>query len=436
MKSSDQPIVRFAPSPTGYLHIGGARTCLFNWLYARHTKGKFVLRIEDTDLARSKQEYLDEILESIKWLGMDFDEIYYQSKRFDLYRDYAQKLVDAGRAYKKDDAVFFKYDFANANVEIDDLIRGKIVFNELPKDEEVIIKKDGTPTYNFSCCIDDALMEMSLIIRGEDHISNTPKQILMYKALGFKAPQFAHVPLIMSEEGGRMSKRYGATSIREYKEDGYLSEAIANYLLLLSWSPGGNREIITLNEAKDIFEIKKVNKTAAAFSMDKLNWLNSEYIKKKSPEEYLSLVAEYLKGKNFLPENIDKEYVHKVLLLFKDRLSKLSDLFVRARFCFYDDYTYDEDTKEILARNLSKEITVLAEKFSAIANFNHEEVEKEFRQAATDLGLKTKELVHPVRVALSGKKVGPSLFETMEVLGKERVVAMLKRLIDYWGANI
>ncbi|MDD4183556.1 MAG: glutamate--tRNA ligase family protein, partial [Candidatus Omnitrophica bacterium] len=244
MKSSDQPIVRFAPSPTGYLHIGGARTCLFNWLYARHTKGKFILRIEDTDLARSKQEYLDEILESIKWLGMDFDEIYYQSKRFDLYRDYAQKLVDSGRAYKKDDAVFFKYDFANANVEIDDLIRGKIVFKELPKEEEVIIKKDGTPTYNFSCCIDDALMEMSLIIRGEDHISNTPKQILMYKALGFKAPQFAHVPLIMSEEGGRMSKRYGATSIREYKEEGYLAEAIANYLLLLSWSPGGNREII------------------------------------------------------------------------------------------------------------------------------------------------------------------------------------------------
>ena len=435
MKSSDQTIVRFAPSPTGYLHIGGARTCLFNWLYARHTKGKFILRIEDTDLARSKQEYLDEILESIKWLGMDWDEIYYQSKRFDLYRDYAQKLVDAGRAYKKDDAVFFKYDFANTNVEIDDLIRGKIVFNELPKEEEVIIKKDGTPTYNFSCCIDDALMEMSLVIRGEDHISNTPKQILMYKALGFSVPQFAHVPLIMSEEGGRMSKRYGATSIREYKEEGYLSEAIANYLLLLSWSPGGNREIITLSEAKDIFEIKKVNKTAAAFSMDKLNWINSEYIKKKSAEDYLLLVEEYLKDKNFLPANADKNYVQKVLLLFKDRLSKLSDLFVRARFCFYDDYTYDEDTKEILARNLSKEIKVLAEKFSALANFSHEEIEKEFRQVATDLGLKTKELVHPVRVALSGKKVGPSLFETIEVLGKERVVAMLKRLIDYWNTS-
>lgn len=433
MKSSDKTIVRFAPSPTGYLHIGGARTCLFNWLYARHTKGKFILRIEDTDLARSKQEYLDEILESIKWLGMDWDEIYYQSKRFDLYRDYAQKLVDSGRAYKKDDAVFFKYDFAN--VEIDDLIRGKIVFNELPKEEEVIIKKDGTPTYNFSCCIDDALMEMSLIIRGEDHISNTPKQILMYKALGFSVPQFAHLSLIMSEEGGRMSKRYGATSIREYKEEGYLAEAIANYLLLLSWSPGGNREIITLSEAKDIFEIKKVNKTAAAFSMDKLNWMNSEYIKKKSTQDYLSLVEEYLKDKNLLPENSDKEYVQKVLLLFKDRLSKLSDLFVRARFCFYDDYAYDEDTKEILQRNLSKEINVLAEKFSALVNFNKEETEKEFRLVATTLGLKTKELVHPVRVALSGKKVGPGLFETIEVLGKERVAARLKRLIDYWGAN-
>jgi glutamyl-tRNA synthetase len=320
-------------------------------------------------------------------------------------------------------------------VEIDDLIRGKIVFNELPKDEEVIIKKDGSPTYNFSCVIDDALMNMSLVIRGEAHISNTPKQILMYKALGFCVPQFAHVPLILSEEGGRMSKRYGATSIREYKEEGYLAEAIANYLLLLSWSPGGNREIITLREAKDIFEIKKVNKTAAAFSMDKLNWMNSEYIKKKSPEEYIALVEAYLKDKNFLPENTDKEYLKKVAVLFKDRLSKLSDLFVRARFCFYDDYAYDEDTKEILARNLSKEINILIDKFSAINNFTKEETEKEFRQTATDLGLKAKDLVHPVRVALSGKKVGPGLFEAMEVLGRDKVISRLKKLVDYWGAN-
>ncbi|MDP2922378.1 MAG: glutamate--tRNA ligase [Candidatus Omnitrophota bacterium] len=422
--------VRFAPSPTGYLHIGGARTCLFNWLYARHSGGAFVLRIEDTDLARSKQEYLEEILESIKWLGMDWDEIYYQSKRFDLYRDYAQKLVDAGKAYKKDDAIFFKYDFSK--VEINDLIRGKIVFNELPKEEEVIIKKDGTPTYNFSCVIDDAVMGMTHVIRGEDHIPNTPKQILMYQALGFDLPRFAHVSLILSEEGGRMSKRYGATSIREYKEDGYLAQALANYLMLLSWSPGNNREIITLAEAKDIFDIKDINKTAAAFSVDKLNWINSEYIKNKNQEELVQIVEKYLQNKDFLPPNTDKEYFKKVVLLFKDRLTKLSDLLDRAYFCFYDNYDYSADTVEILKRNLSKEVKFLAQRMFLIEDFKKETIEKEFRAAAESLGLKAKDLVHPTRVALTGKKVGPGLFETMEVLGKDRAIERLNRLVKYW----
>lgn len=422
--------VRFAPSPTGYLHIGGARTCLFNWLYARHSGGAFVLRIEDTDLARSKQEYLEEILESIKWLGMDWDEIYYQSKRFDLYHDYAQRLVDAGKAYKKDDAIFFKYDFSK--VEINDLIRGKIVFNELPKEEEVIIKKDGTPTYNFSCVIDDAVMGMTHVIRGEDHIPNTPKQILMYQALGFDLPRFAHVSLILSEEGGRMSKRYGATSIREYKEDGYLAQALVNYLMLLSWSPGNNREIITLAEAKDIFDIKDINKTAAAFSVDKLNWINSEYIKNKNQEELVQIVEKYLQNKDFLPPNTDKEYFKKVVLLFKDRLTKLSDLLDRAYFCFYDNYDYSADTVEILKRNLSKEVKFLAQRIFLIEDFKKETIEKEFRAAAESLGLKAKDLVHPTRVALTGKKVGPGLFETMEVLGKDKVIERLNRLVKYW----
>lgn len=425
--------VRFAPSPTGYLHIGGARTCLFNWLYARHTKGVFVLRIEDTDLARSKPEYLDEILESIKWLGMDWDEIHYQSKRFDIYKEYAQKLVNAGKALQKEGAIFFKYDFNK--VEINDLIRGEIVFNELPKEEEVIIKKDGTPTYNFSCVIDDALMGITHVIRGEDHIPNTPKQILMYQALGFSLPQFAHVSLILSEEGGRMSKRYGATSIREYKDEGYLAEALANYLMLLSWSPGQDREIITLAEAREVFDIKDINKTAAAFSMDKLNWLNSEYIKNKNPEELTQTAEQYLQNKNFLPPNTDRDYLKKVTFLFKERLTKLSDLLDRAHFCFYDNYSYSEDTGEILKRNLSKEIRTLADKLYKIDNFNKETIEKEFRAAAESLGLKTKDLVHPVRVALTGKKVGPGLFETMEVLGKDKVIARLGRLINYWGSK-
>lgn len=424
------PRVRFAPSPTGYLHIGGARTCIFNWLYAKHVGGEFILRIEDTDLERSKKEYLDEILESIKWLGMDWDEIHYQSKRFDIYHEYANKLVKEGKAYHKEGAIFFKYDFQS--IEIDDLIRGKIIFTELPKSEEVIIKSDNSPTYNFSCCIDDALMEISCVIRGEDHISNTPKQILMCKGLGFQVPQFAHVPLILSPGGGRLSKRFGATSIREYKEMGYLSKAIANYLLLLGWSPGDNKEIFSLNEAKDIFKISNVNKTGAMFSLDKLNWVNSEYIKAMKAEEFTDLAEDFLETKDFLPQGVEKGYLKKVISLFQGRILKLSDLVDWSRFCFYDDFSYSEDTKGILERDLSKEVKALIERLNAIGDFNTEAIEKEFRATIGDLGLKVKDLVHPTRIALTGKRVGPGLFETMEVLGKDKVSQRLGKLIDYW----
>lgn len=422
--------VRFAPSPTGYLHIGGARTCLFNWLYAKKHKGEFVLRIEDTDLQRSKKEYLDEILESIKWLGMDWDEVYYQSERFELYREYAQKLIDEGKACRKEGAVFFKYDFKT--VEVNDLIRGKIVFNELPKEEEVIIKSDNSPTYNFSCVIDDALMKINCIIRGEDHISNTPKQILMYKALGFEVPDFAHVPLILSGTGGRLSKRFGATSIREYKELGYLPGAIANYLMLLGWSPGDNKEIISLDQAKEIFEMKNVNKTGAIFSLDKLNWVNSEYIRATDKEGLISLFGDYLREKGALPDWVDKEYIGKIVGLFRERTVKLSDLIDKTKFCFSDDFSYSEDGKSILERDLSKEIEFLIKRLSSIEDFNQEEIEKEFRQTVKDLDVKMRVLVHPTRIALTGRKDGPGLFETIEILGKDKVLQRLTRLIDYW----
>ncbi|UCG35635.1 MAG: glutamate--tRNA ligase [Candidatus Omnitrophota bacterium] len=422
--------VRFAPSPTGFLHIGGARTCLFNWLYARHHKGQFILRIEDTDLERSKKEYLDEILESIKWLGMDWDEIFYQSQRFDLYREYAKKLIDKGKAEQKEGAVFFKYEFQK--VEIDDLIRGKIVFTELPKSEEVIIKSDGSPTYNFCCIVDDALMNINYVIRGEDHISNTPKQILMYKALGFDTPQFAHVPLILSPQGGRMSKRFGATSIGEYQEQGYLSKAMVNYLLLLGWSAGKNREIITLEEAKELFEINDVNKTGAAFSQDKLNWVNSEYLKSQSTKDLTITIEDFLMKKNLLPSSVSKDYLEKVVELFKERINTLNDFHIQAHAFLHDDYEYSEDTKPILEKNISEQIQELINRLSTITTFDKETIEKEFRATAQSLGLKAKDLVHPARVALSGKRVGPGLFETMEVLGKERVLKRLERLVDYW----
>jgi glutamyl-tRNA synthetase len=421
---------RFAPSPTGFLHIGGARTCLFSWLYARKNKGKFILRIEDTDRIRSKKEYLDEILESLKWLGIDWDEIFYQSHRFSIYQDFANQLMQKGRAYQEEGAIFFKYEFKE--IQIQDLIRGKIVFKELPKEAEVIIKSDGSPTYNFSCVIDDALMKITHVIRGEDHISNTPKQILMYQALGFDIPCFAHLPLILSEEGGRMSKRFGATSIREYREDGYLPSALVNYLLLLGWSPGKDREIIPLAEVKESFDIKDVNKTAATFSLDKLNWVNSEYIKACSLEELVALVREYLEKKRFFSREVNQEYLKKVTRLFKERITKLSDLEEWAYFCFYDDFEYTSQAKEIFQRDLSKEVEVLIERLSQMQVFDKEEIERNFRATASDLGLKTRDLVHPVRCALTGKKVGPGLFETMEVLGKERVLDRLKRLVNYW----
>ena len=427
---ADKLKVRFAPSPTGYLHIGSARTALFNWLFAKRYKASFVLRIENTDLRRSKKEFLEEILDSLRWLGIRESEIYYQSKRLDLYKEFAEKLIGEKKAFSEGGAVIFKYEFEK--VVFDDLIRGRIEFNELPKQQEVLIKSDGTPTYNFACCVDDALLGITHVIRGEDHISNTPKQILLYKALGFRIPEFAHLPMILAPEGGKLSKRFGATAIREYRDMGYLSDAIVNYLLLLGWAPPDNREIITLDEAAQVFDIRKVNKTSASFSWDKLNWINSEYIKRMPLDDLTTYTMNYLKDKRFIDE-VDTNYLKNVIKLFKGRISKLEDLTEWAYFFFYDDYAYAQDTEEILKRNLKKETEILKNRMSLIENFDRETIEVEFRKVASDLGLKARDLVHPVRVALTGRRIGPGLFETMEVLGKDKVVKRLERLISFWG---
>jgi glutamyl-tRNA synthetase len=423
--------VRFAPSPTGYLHIGGARTCLFNWLYARHCKGTFVLRIEDTDVVRSKPEYLEEILNSLKWLGMDWDELYYQSQRFDLYRQYAGQLVKEDKAYEKEGAVFFKYDFRE--IEFQDIIRGKITFHEMPKEEEVIIKSDGSPTYNFCCVIDDALLKINCVIRGEDHISNTPKQILMYKALNFEIPMFAHVPLILSPDGGRLSKRHGATAISEYRQMGYLPEAIVNYLLLLGWSPGDDKEVICLSEAVKLFDAQAVNKTGAAFSLDKLNWFNGEYIRRKTVPELAGLIKENLKDKDIFSGTVDISKLEKVTTLLQPRLVTLRDFYEKAYSFYRNDYQYSPDVLPVLEKKMVNEFNLLVNKLSAINQWLLLDIEKEFRATAETLKIKVKELVHPTRIALSGKKDGPGLFETMEVLGQTEVIGRLKRLIAYWG---
>jgi len=435
--------VRFAPSPTGNLHIGGARTALFNWMYARAVGGEFVLRIEDTDRQRSSKEFEGEILKSLKWLGLDWDELYYQSKRFDVYAKHADQLIKDGKAYKEGDAVILK--MPAQEVKLYDLIRGEIIFdttNFIVRDEngapvvnddgdtkikdEVLIKADGSPAYSFCCAVDDALMGITCVIRGEDHISNTPKQIIIYEALGLKAPKFAHLPLIMDEKGGRMSKRTGAAAVSDYRKQGFLSEALVNYLMLLGWAPGNNQEMISLSSAIKKFSIKKVNKTAAAFSMDKLKWLNNQYIKQMDDEKLIDLLCPFLKEKGHINDNFDRNTLRNSVRLFKGRLSTLCDFLEWAEFVFTDDYFKDEEARQKhLSKNRKKEFSILSERFGKAEPFDAVTTERVFRELVSELNLKASDLVHPVRVALTGRAVGPGLFETIALLGKEKTVKRL-----------
>jgi glutamyl-tRNA synthetase len=426
--------VRFAPSPTGYLHIGGARTALFNWLYAQAKKGRFILRIEDTDKLRSKKEYLDEILDSLQWLGFTWDEIYYQSQRFAIYREYAEKLLKADKAYiekseNNAEAIIFKV--LPQEIEIVDLIHGKIEFDAASIKDQVLIKSDGTPTYNFACAVDDATMNITQVIRGDDHISNTPKQVLLYQALGFPIPEFAHLPLILGKQGGRLSKRTGATAISDYRKTGYLANALVNYLLLLSWAPGDNREVIEINEAIKLFDIKDVNKTAATFDIDKLNWMNNRYLKKEDPEKLADLIAPLLIAKNYIPKNnFNRNYVISLVKLFQGRLSTLNDFTDWADFFFVKELNIEPKAKEkFLSRDFSKEFQLFIARLDALEKFDIVSIEEGFRSLVKELNIEAKTLIHPIRVALTGKTIGPGLFEVIYYLGRERTIERLNRFI-------
>lgn len=425
--------VRFAPSPTGNLHIGGARTALFNWVYARAKQGKFILRIEDTDKERSKQEFLDEILNSLRWLGFDWDELYHQSERFDTYRELAEKLLQEGKAYTertegRGEAIIYKV--SPQKITVNDLIRGEIEFDTAVIKDQVLIKSDGTPTYNFACVVDDTAMNITHVVRGDDHISNTPKQLLLYKALDFRIPAFAHLPLILGAEGGRLSKRTGATAISDFKKMGYLSEALVNYLLLLSWAPGENRELIDINEAIKIFDITDVNKTAAAFDLEKLNWINSQYLKNADTQELTDELIPLLVEKNLInKDDFDRNYIASLVELFKPRMSKLSDFPEWADFFLLEDIKTDPRAEQkFLSQDHSREFKLFVERLEGLKQFEKAEIEKGFRDLVSELGIDTKALIHPVRVALTGKTIGPGLFEIIYHLGKERVK---KRLLKW-----
>ncbi len=420
--------VRFAPSPTGFLHIGGARTALFNWMYAKAQGGQFILRIEATDRARSKPEYLEEILDSMKWLGLTWDEFYKQSDRFELYRQYADKLLIEGKAYKEGEAVVLKV--TQQIIKIYDLIRGEIVVDSKEIKDQVLMKSDGSPTYSFACVIDDALMEISCVIRGEDHISNTPKQVLIYEALGFKLPKFAHLPLILDPEGGRMSKRAGATAVTEYRTQGYLPQAVINYLMLLGWSPGNNQEKVLMASALKTFSIKKINKAGAAFSLEKLQWLNSQYIKEMDPANLADILSPLVAAR-YPESHIQGKALKHMVQLYKGRMNTLQDFLEWTDFIFNDHVRFDEEVKaKHLSQNMGKEFNLLAERLSNISDFNVKTAEEVFRGVVAQLSIEAGGLVHPVRVALTGKAVGPGLFDTMVVLGQERTVRRLREAFN------
>lgn len=422
-------VVRFAPSPTGFLHLGSARTALFNWLFARSRGGKYLMRIEDTDLSRSKKEFLDEILEDLKWLGIDWDgDLTHQSDRFDVYRKTAAELVAAGKGYREGEAYIFKVE-PGRTIELDDMIHGKIVISTDEIKDQVMIKSDGSPAYNFACVVDDAFLKVTHIIRGDDHVSNTPKQMLFYEALGLEAPKFGHMPLMMGVDGAKLSKRHGGVSVEEYKKEGFLPEALTNYLMLLGWSPGGDREIISLDEAVKIFDIKDMKGVQVKFDIQKLTWMNGEYIAKKTNEELLPLIKKQMADAGMDAGAGDDEKLLKLIGLYKVRMKTLSE-FVTLTDCFFkDEFSVEEKehAKYLGPEKNRANLKEFAGRLEGVTDFSGPKIEEVCRAIATEKGLKAGELIHPTRMAISGKTKGAGLFEMMEVLGKAKVLERMTK---------
>ncbi len=425
--------VRFPPSPTGFLHIGGARTALYNWLFARHHDGEFILRIEDTDQLRSSKEATQTILDSLTWLGLDWDDgPYYQSNRLNIYQEYVDKLLKEGNAFHVDDpekgrAVRFK--IKEGTTDFDDLIHGNISFDTSLIEDFIIQKADGFPSYNFACVVDDGVMEITHVIRGDDHISNTPRQIALYKALGFELPKFAHIPMILGEDGSRLSKRHGAASVTEYRDKGYLPEAIINFIALLGWSPGNDQEFLTKQEMIEKFSLKRTNKTSARFDNTKLDWMNGQYIMNMPTKSLIKELYPYIEKAGFDTESISDEWLYKLVDLYKERFKTLSDFTTQTSPFFSNEIVYDSATVEKFFKKdgVSSLLRDAHKRLREIGSFSIEDLESCLRAIATEHGIGFGKLAQPIRAAVIGKGASAGIFETLELLGKEKT---LKRL-DY-----
>ncbi|MDI6780855.1 MAG: glutamate--tRNA ligase [bacterium] len=451
--------VRFAPSPTGYLHVGGARTALFNWLYARNTGGKFILRIEDTDVKRSTQAATQAILDGLMWLGIDWDEgPYFQSERLPIYQEYAQKLIDEDNAYyctcsvdeldeQKKQAIsigraagydrrcrdkgakqgVLRLKAPIGNTVFHDLFRDRFEFDNSLIGDFVLVRSDGMPTYNFTCAVDDALMGMTHVIRGDDHIPNTPKQLLILAALVFNPPRFGHLPLILGTDKSPLSKRHGAVSVMAYQEQGFLPEAMVNYLALLGWSTTDSQQLFSKEEMIKKFSLKRITKNPAVFDMEKLQWMNGVYIKQANPEKLANLCREFTSQKG----KIGDIQLEEIIKLYQGRIKVLPEIYQLGDFFFSPEIHIPEKIcQEVLSMSGVEEVreilTETKKVLSALEIFNPDTIEQAIRTMAERLGIKAADIIHPLRAVLTGKKVSPGIFEVAALLGQEMVVQRIE----------
>ena len=432
--------VRFAPSPTGYLHVGGARTALFNWLYARHCKGTFVLRIEDTDKARNSKEAVQVILDGLRWLGMDWDEgpsmggeygPYFQSERESIYQRYFDQLEAGGHLYLDNGA--WRFRSLREVVVVDDMICGRIEFdlsNHETHPDMTIRRPDGSWIFHFVNVVDDIEMRISHVIRGEDHLSNTPKHLELFKALGKPAPRYAHIPLILNKDGSKMSKRDEGASITSYIDGGFVPEAVKNYLTLLGWSPKDGHEKLEIEEVVQLFDLEKVNRKNAHFDIDKCVWLSGQYMSSLTLERFAELCSPFLVGTG--AEGLEAAKLQPVLALVKEKVKTFAEVPAAVSYFFTEDYSFEPEASEkalnqpgALAR-----LNALATAFEKVADWSPESIEAALKSTAVELGVKAGSLVLPTRVAVSGRGSGPSLYHMMEVLGRECSIRRIRQTAD------
>lgn len=460
-------ITRFAPSPTGYLHVGGARTALYCWLYARKTNGKFILRIEDTDLERSTQESVQAILDGMAWLNLSYDEgPYYQTQRFDRYKQIMQKLLDEGKAYRcycskerlenlrneqmankekprydgfcrdrqdqpnesnESYVIRFKNPLDGA-VEFDDLIRGKLSFSNQELDDLIIARTDGTPTYNFTVVVDDLDMKITHVIRGDDHINNTPRQINILRALDTTPPVYAHVPMILGSDGKRLSKRHGAVSVMQYREEGFLPEALLNYLVRLGWSHG-DQEIFSLDEMINYFEISNINNSAAAFNTEKLLWLNQHYIKTCDPKRVAEELAWHMQRLNI--DITQGPPLVEIVKAQAERAKTLKEMAEKSQYFYNDNIVYNpESVSKHITPDVKPALAAIRRELAKLGDWNKEAIHQVIADVSEKLGLKMGKVAQPIRIAVTGDTVSPPIDATLVLLGRERVLERLDALLE------